>query len=53
MKGHNNNEFNEISDCYANMASQVINPKPDLIENQDDKNKNPKSRKSLAPECQS
>ena len=31
IKGHNNNEFNELADCYANIAASVINPEQDEI----------------------
>lgn len=31
VKGHNNNYFNELADCYANNAAIVINPKEDEI----------------------
>ena len=30
IKGHNNNKFNELADCYANIAAIVINPKEDV-----------------------
>lgn len=30
VKGHNHNEFNELADCYANIAAMVINPKEDI-----------------------
>lgn len=30
IKGHNNNRFNELADCYANIAATVINPKDDI-----------------------
>lgn len=30
VKGHNNNEFNELADCYANIAASVINPEDDV-----------------------
>ena len=30
VKGHNNNEFNELADLYANNSAIVLNPKIDL-----------------------
>ncbi len=33
LKGHNNNKFNELADCYANIAAIVINPKEDIKQN--------------------
>ena len=30
VKGHNNNEFNELADCYADIAARVINPEEDI-----------------------
>ena len=30
VKGHNDNEFNELADLYANNSSMVLNPKKDL-----------------------
>ena len=30
IKGHNNNEFNELADLYANNSAIVLNPKIDL-----------------------
>lgn len=30
VKSHNNNEFNELADCYANIAATVINPEEDV-----------------------
>ena len=30
IKGHNNNKFNELADCYANISATVINPKEDV-----------------------
>lgn len=31
IKGHNNNKFNELADCYANIAATVLNPEEDVI----------------------
>lgn len=31
IKGHNNHEFNELADAYANIAASVLNPIPDEI----------------------
>jgi ribonuclease HI len=33
LKGHDNNKFNELADCYANIAAVVINPKEDIKQN--------------------
>lgn len=30
VKGHNNHEFNELADCYANISSIVLNPETDV-----------------------
>lgn len=35
IKGHNNNEFNELADTYANIAACVLNPKEDLKDGQE------------------
>lgn len=30
VKGHDNNEFNELADLYANNSATILNPKIDL-----------------------
>ena len=32
VKGHNDNEFNELADLYANNSAMVLNPKIDLTD---------------------
>lgn len=32
VKGHNDNEFNELADLYANNSTMVLNPKQDLLD---------------------